>query len=190
MVGNKAFVQQFVAHVLREDESRRNHRVLPGDVVLGDGRVVVPISFPDDAVVHRMVHQHQAKGEQGVILRLVLREEAHIKIGRVKGDAAGLGGIDRRQRLLHVGDGIRVLQLLTEDYHPVPESRSGNIPRGAGLRAVPGAGTKRRQKRQVTEILHSSSVQVRLMQSKTITAVSEKKIRLLSKTIFQEGLIP
>ena len=119
MLGEKAFVQHFVAEVLREVEIGRHHGILPGDGVLPHFRVLVIVAFTDDAVVHGMVHQVQALILEQFELGIVLGKETHIIVGGRDLHASRLGGVHLGEGVGHVGHGVGVVQLFSQLDHLV-----------------------------------------------------------------------
>ena len=61
---NIALVQKFMEDIFRKHEIVGNDGILPGDFLLVDGRVMVIIPLPYDAIVHRMVHQIESQSMQ------------------------------------------------------------------------------------------------------------------------------
>ena len=136
MLGDEALVQQFIAHAGREGEIVGNHGVLPGDGVFTHIRVLVIVPLPQDAVVHRVVHQVQAPFAQHLQLPVVFGQETHIVVGGRNVYPARLGGIHLGQGLLHIGHCVRIVQLFSQLDHIVVQPVLGQ----AGLLGLFRAG--------------------------------------------------
>ena len=107
----------------RELERGRHHGVLPGNLVLVHGRVVVIIPFPQDFIVHRMVQHFHAHFLQQLVLVFVRRQEADIDVAWLDVCPSGLGRINRGQGLGHVVYRVRIVQFVPQDNHVMIDFR-------------------------------------------------------------------
>ena len=99
---------------IRETEILVHHGVLPGNGIVLQGRVPVPVSFLDDPVVHGVVHKVQAGGLEKVKVRIGAGEEPYVKVCGIDVYAFRLDGIKVPEGFLHVIHSIGVLQLLSK----------------------------------------------------------------------------
>ena len=116
----------------------RHHGILPGNLAFRNVRVVVPVALPDDLVVQRMVVQVHPQVLQDPVLEFVLGQETEVIMCRGHGDARGLGGIDRTQRLGHILHRVRILEPAAEDEHVAVEARHSGFD-GRGIQHLAGA---------------------------------------------------
>ena len=77
---------------------------------------MVPVSFNDYIIVHRMIHQIETQRSQLIILTLIRREEPYIKVSSLDIDPVSSGRIERVQCLSHVFRRIRILETVPQDY--------------------------------------------------------------------------
>ena len=156
MLRDVTVVQDLEPYAGREGKTGRDHRVLPGDPVLPDLRILIIVSLPDDAVVQGMVDQFQAERLQALELCLILREEADIDVRRPQVQPRGLLRIERTDSQIDVIQGIGIREFFSQHDHVVPDAGQVDAFRAVRLPAPVGTGDKPQQGQQLTKFLHSS----------------------------------
>ena len=122
MVCYETVVKALVADVFRELEIDRYDGVLPGNILLGQRGVVIPVAMPYDPVVERVVHQFQPLVDKSLHLCIVLGQEADVEVGGVEGSAPSVGRY-RLKGLGHVLYRVWVGKALAEHNHVVGNFR-------------------------------------------------------------------
>jgi hypothetical protein len=114
MFGNITFIDDLMPDV-RKIEILRDNGILPGNIPVGDLRIMIPVTVHQDIIIHRMVKKQHTGCCQSIVFLLIRRQETYVKIGCPEINPVGLGRIDGMESLGNVLRLIRILQTRAQD---------------------------------------------------------------------------